>query len=158
MDAEAAINLVNFAYFKKVQPSVDPFSGVLLLCDFTGVTFCCSFPGKVITKPKKKKQKEGEEEEGGERRGPKRGRKGSGSASKVKKLKPGDPGYDPYDFTSSEEEEEDPRTTESRDRHVTDREGGDEAMDTTSSVTGPVALSDDRYSPVGYHIIVEIYS
>ena len=84
------------------------------------------------------------EEEEGERRGHKRGRKGSSSAPKVKKPKPGDPGYDPYDFTSSDEEEGDMHTGETSDSHVTDQERGvGEEVDMTS-VTGPVALSDDR--------------
>ena len=83
-DAMAAIELVNFAYFKKVSQ-----------------------------RPKKKKvQKESEgagEEEAGTRKR-KRASKGDGmersSKRKAVPRKTGDTGYDPYEFQSSEEEEE----------------------------------------------------
>jgi DNA replication licensing factor MCM3 len=98
-DAEAAIELVNFAYFKKVTP-----------------------------KPKKKVSKEegsGEEE--------KRVRKRSstdGKGSLRPKKKPGEPGYDPYDFDSDDEgpfEES--------------GEDGSQTMDTTTLPSQPSSIS-----------------
>jgi DNA replication licensing factor MCM3 len=87
VDAESAIELVNFAYFKKVLP-----------------------------KPKKKKDKDQQQEDDdvNERDEPpvtrKRKRKTSASegdppaaAPKPPKKKPGDPGYDPYEFDSDDD-------------------------------------------------------
>ncbi|CAI8024024.1 DNA replication licensing factor MCM3 [Geodia barretti] len=91
-DAESAINLVNFAYFKKVA----------------------------VKPRKKKKDKE-------------RKRQRPAGLPHPPKKRPGEDGYDPYDFSSSESEGEEsaPPTSQSQDQEV--------PMD-----TGPVQLSAKR--------------
>ena len=86
----------------------------------------------MAVKPKKKRR-EAEGEETGEG-GRKRRRHGGDGRTKPTKKRPGDEGYDPYDFTSSESEGEGPAlpTTESHDHG--------EAMDTSA----PAQLSKDR--------------
>ena len=94
-------------------------------------------------KPKKKKPKDYGEEEEGDGRKRKRSRRASGveRTTPKKRPKPGDPGYDPYDFSSCEEEEEEETS------HVT--KGGvaeDEGMDTTeSTAAGPAELAQERW-------------
>ena len=120
-DAEAAINLINFAYFKKVRERK---------CSVRVFSASSSPLSQVASRPKKKhvpKDGEGGDERGG--RGKKRPRKVGDGHQKLPKRRPGDPGYDPYDFTSSESEEEgpEPPTAESH-----DQEEGAEPMDTAS--------------------------
>lgn len=125
-DAEAAIELINFAYFKKVREEV--LCTRPLSCP---ASLSSSLLSQVASKPKKKrvpKDGEGGEERGGRRK--KRPRKVGDGQQKLPKRRPGDPGYDPYDFTSSESEEEgpEPPTAESH-----DQEEGAEPMDTSSA-------------------------
>lgn len=96
----------------------------------------------MATKPQKKRTKEGKEKED-DGDGRKRPRKGSAAAAilKKRKTKPGDPGYDPYDFTSSEEDEEDTPTAQSHDQ--SHDQGGSEEMEVEP---GPVRLNDERYA------------
>lgn len=107
---------------------------------------------QVVTKPRKKRQKNdeegGEEEEGKGSR--KRSRKGSTTTTAPKKpkklkLKPGDPGYDPYDFTSDEEEDESVPPKKPRDPKIRshDQEDGD-SMETDQPGTRAVTLTDER--------------
>lgn len=85
IDAEAAIDLVNFAYFKKVIPKL---------------------------KKKRPKDEEDDEEEG---RGKKRSRRDGPPTKQLPKKKPGDPGYDPYDFDSDDDEAMEEGDKEKRD-------------------------------------------
>ena len=100
----------------------------------------------MAAKPRKKssaKQKDGDE---GESRKRKRTRD---KPLSTKKVKPGEPGYDPYDFTSSEEEgeeeeEEGDTPTVSHDQGKSrDSQVEDEDMDTDA---GRVQISDQRYT------------
>ena len=77
-------------------------------------------------KPKKRKEGEGERK--------KRRRPSEGDRPRLAKKRPGDKGYDPYDFTSSDSEGEEsaPPTSQSHDKE-------DEAME-----TGPVQMSAER--------------
>lgn len=86
----------------------------------------------MAVKPKKKR-KEAEGEETGEG-GRKRKRHVSDGRPKPTKKRPGDEGYDPYDFTSSESEGEEPAPP------TTDPHSHGEAMDTSA----PAQLSNDR--------------
>lgn len=123
-DAEAAIDLINFAYFKKV-----------------------------ITKPKKRRPRTDEEEEG-ESDGEGGGKKKRRIGLKKKRAKPGEEGYDPYDFDSSEEEGNDVTTQQSGDPTAKSHDpqtGEGESMDTTepgSEVTpaggGSTVVTDER--------------
>lgn len=141
-DAESAIELINFAYFKKVRVQQRMTRAV---CSVAFILFCVTL--QVATKPRKKQRKNDEEEADGED-SRKRSRKGASGtkATKKLKLKPGDPGYDPYDFTSDEEEEEDVAPTfKSRDRggKSHDQED-DDTMETDQSTTRAVSLTEAR--------------
>ena len=80
---------------------------------------------QVAIKPKKRKEGEGKGAESGKRR--------RSGGVKLPKKKPGDEGYDPYDFTSSESEGEGPAPPTSRPH--------DQAME-----TGPVQMSVERWA------------
>ena len=89
---------------------------------------------QVATKPKKKRSaREGAEGEG--RKRPRQAREGG---AKSRKKRPGDPGYDPYDFTSSESEGEGegPDPPAPKTQHEEEEE---EAME-----TGPAHISEER--------------
>ncbi len=86
---------------------------------------------QIATKPHKKAQKDGVE--GGDNKGKKkRPRSDSQPAHKRPKLKAGDPGYDPYDFTSDEDEDPD----ESHDRGGKSGDIVAEEMDTQGAQQG----------------------
>ena len=109
--------------------------GVESMCDV--YMYMCVSLSKVVTKPKKKRppkegEGEGEGEGGGGEKGKGRKRSASQRESRQPKKRRGDPGYDPYDFTSSESEGEAPGSAFSPEERV-------EPMD-----TGPTHLSDER--------------
>lgn len=87
----------------------------------------------MAVRPKKQRVgRQGEEGEGREG-SRKRKRRPGDSRAKLPKKRPGDEGYDPYDFTSSESEGEEPAppTSESHDQ--------EETME-----TGPAQMSTER--------------
>lgn len=101
-----------------------------------------------MTKPKKKKDKGGGEDGEASSSRKRLRSEGSTASQKTKRPKRGDPGYDPYDFTSSEEEEggdegeeeaEDTPTSQSHDQG-----GGGESMDTESAQSAPVVMDAER--------------
>ena len=110
---------------------------------------------QVITKPKKRRPRTDEEEEG-ESDGEGGGKKKRRIGLKKKRAKPGEEGYDPYDFDSSEEEGNDVTTQQSGDPTAKSHDpqtGEGESMDTTepgSEVTpaggGSTVVTDERYS------------
>lgn len=113
---------------------------------------------KVITKPRKKKVREGEEEVADEcptPSGRKRSRRGAATPrQKRPKIRRGDPGYDPYDFTSSEEDVATPTNSRRPAGGSPDHEG-EESMDTEStSATASVAMDAERL--VGVMYVVDI--
>lgn len=92
---------------------------------------------QIASKPRKKNPKS---QEGDDARGKKRGgRPGSElRVSKRLKLKPGDPGYDPYDFSSGEDDD----VSESPDHRDESHDQIPEAMETSQE--GRVELGDER--------------
>lgn len=92
----------------------------------------CRFPIQVASKPRKKRPSA-------------RAEKSDTKAPKLKKtkLKPGDPEYDPYDFTSSEEEEEEGSHDQESKSHDPQDTGEEESMDTTESAP-PTELTEER--------------
>lgn len=99
---------------------------------------------QIATKPRKKSQKGGEE---GDNKGRKKRVRGDTQpATKRPKLKPGDPGYDPYDFTS--DEDEDPDESHDIGGESLDQlsKSGDqvEEMDTEPTAGGHVELREEK--------------
>lgn len=88
---------------------------------------------QIVTKPRKRSQKDDEEK--GSKGRKKRPHSGSQPAAKRPKLRPGDDGYDPYDFTSDDEEESPDLVSKSHDQEVT--------METEQS-SGRVELGDEK--------------
>ena len=98
----------------------------------------------MITKPRKKKQKEdGVEEDENTPSSRKRSRTTTHEGpKKTPKLRPGDPNYDPYDFTSSDEEE---HMTRSHDQTDKSHDQVGESMDTGSAeTTSRVSMDAER--------------
>lgn len=101
---------------------------------------------KVVPRPKKKKP-EVEEDGDATPSSRKRSRKGSStttpSTKKTKRLRAGDPGYDPYDYASSEDDEDTPISP----RRAAGDGSGDqrgEPMDTGEDTSAPVSLDPER--------------
>lgn len=96
----------------------------------------------MIARPKKK-TKENAAQEDGEATPSSRKRSRSSSTTAARKIKrAGDPGYDPYEFTSSAEEEEgegeeDGAPTQSHDQGA--------KGDSGSAAVAPVAMDAERY-------------
>ena len=96
---------------------------------------------QIASKPRKKQPKDQEGEDVGRK---KRGRKPSeGGPGRVKrpKLKPSDPGYDPYDFSSDEDDAPDD-VSKSHDGDESHDQIQEEAMETDQG--GRVHLGDER--------------
>lgn len=103
---------------------------------------------QVMTRPKKKKDDrlEGDGEATPSSRKRSRTDSSSTAVRKTKRPRAGDPGYDPYEFTSSEEEgegEEGAPTTRSRDRAEGSHDQEGDSMDTAQPA--PVAMDTERY-------------
>ena len=97
---------------------------------------CICITHQVVTKPKKKPAKD---KDGGEERVKRKRSARTGlPASKRTKLQPGEPGYDPYDFTSDEESEEEEEEEEEEEK------GGVESMDAEESGPTFEKLTDER--------------
>nr|XP_053628147.1 DNA replication licensing factor MCM3-like [Cherax quadricarinatus] len=126
-DAEAAIEMVSYAYFKKVMERKKRRKN----------------DEESDTEPEEEDDNR-EEEEGGR----KRKRRGTGEAEKktkkVKKTKkqPGDEGYDPYDIESAEEEGEAMSPTPASVRSSVSR--ASRTSEAASSTTTPKEISTER--------------
>ena len=102
---------------------------------------------QVVARPRKKKTKDGEEdneEEGATPSGHKRTRSGTTAGQKRPKGKDGEPGDNPYDFSSDDDEEYAAMPTKSR-RKTTAVQDQEESMDTEhSSATTRAVVNSER--------------